>query len=240
MYAGTLAKLASPADEPFASSAPHGELPALVVEETQDGLNGRPVQSGIAAAAVTEKVPDVTVSDDGHGNLTATESTDVIEHDFVTEWVADPTGTGLVIAESVRGDGELAFPLDQFRVQGDGPVDRLGVMVDQLFRAWDDEGDLADVWMAGHDDFDGTSIDYHDNASRSEPPSIGVGFERHWGGVVFEGVVYHSGYVACYDADSPPAFVRFVADEILPHAFVKDDDGDKAEGTQSTLGGGGE
>jgi hypothetical protein len=55
------------------------------------------------------------------------------------------------------------------------------------------------------------------DAADDQPATIGLGFTRPWGGSVFEGVVYESGYLALYDCSRPTEFVQFVEDEILPY-----------------------
>lgn len=242
MYAGTLARLAEPADAPFeTATASDGGLPALAVEETQRTLNNRPVQEGTAATGVTTAVDEVSVNDSG-GDVSLVDDTRVVEHQASTEWVADPVGTGLVVPASVRGDTSLSFPLDLFAAQADRDVERLGVLVDQLYAAWDRDATVADVWMTTTEDADGTEIAYHDTVDRDTEPTLGVGFERQWNGDVYTGVVFRSGYVAVYDAEMPATFVRYAAEEVLPHAFVQQDPDDEEDGEgddQSTLPAGG-
>lgn len=232
MIGGTLARLAGSVDEPLEAATADGDLPALALDEMQSTLDGdRTVQAGTAAERVSEDAPSVTIDVAGD-EVHLTESSSPVVHDFATGWVADVTDTGLFVPESVRGDGPMAFPFDLIRRQTGTPVEVLGIEVLELFRSWQRAGVLADTWMVGEDDVDGTSITYHDDTDDAMDPTIGVGFEREWSGSYVEGVIYRSGYVALYDVDSAVGFVTFVESEVLPYAFVQDDDGSR----QSALG----
>lgn len=234
MIAGTLARLESSADEPLETWFRDRGLPGIHVERTQSSFDDRPVQAGTAATRVeaTEKRVDVGVS--GSGTAVALDVTDEPSMETIsTEWVADVTGSGLLAAASVNGDGKYPFPFDLFASVTDRDVERLRVDVSKLHAAWSAEDVLGDVWMVGSDDDQGASIDYHDRASPDEKPTIGMGFERPWSGTVERGVVYASGYVAVYSSNTASAFVRFVEEELLPYCETESEDSQ-----QVTLGGG--
>jgi len=229
MIAGTLAVLEDTADEPLESwFRGKSSLPALEVKKTQSSFDDRPIQSGVAADAVTRetKVPEVTVTIDGEPSGITEEPREQGER-ISTDWVADVTGTGLIAIESVDGDGMLDFPLDLFyNLAGSKPV-RQRVDIEALHIAWSDEDSLGDVWLNAADGGDGARIDYHQQADPEQKATIGLGFERPWNGTVMRGVVYESGYCAVYNCSRPTEFVRFVEEELLP--FCDDDDGDAAQ-----------
>ncbi|SEO73057.1 hypothetical protein SAMN05216388_1017131 [Halorientalis persicus] len=232
MIAGSLARFEEPADDALESQFTNGRYPALYVERTQESFDDRPIQSGKAADTVEtiqRKVEIGTVAESDKKTLHVERVED--RETLITEWVADPTGTGLIAAESTDGEGPLAFPFDQFYNQG-GPVERLEVDIPGLFLAWRDDDALGDVWMNGSDPGDGASINYHAKASADRQPTIGLGFERPWNGTVMRGVAFQSGYAAIYSTSSETEFIRFVGDELLPFAYVPDDED---EGEQATL-----
>ncbi|QLH81011.1 hypothetical protein [Halosimplex pelagicum] len=228
MIAGTLARLDEPADEPLDSTFGDGGFPALEVSTTQDSFDDRPVQAGTVAGHVREPTRDVFISEDQSGDKRIVTERDERRETIATDWVADVTGTGLVVAESVQGSSPFAFPLDLFAARTDRQPERLVVDVEALHMAWNDAGTLGNVWMRGADGGDGASIDYHQQASADEPATIGFGFSRPWNGTVMQGVVYESGYVAVYNEDRPTAFVRFLEEELLDYAAPEDDDGQQA------------
>lgn len=233
MIAGTLARLSNPIDEPLESWFSGNTLPGLHVEKTQDSFDDRPIQSGSVATRVDRDKTRVSVGEtaDGEPEALLTEKTEetVTLH---TEWVADVTGTGLIVPESSDGDGQLDFPFDVFWNVADRDIERLTVEVFELHRAWDAEDALGDVWMAGSNQADGTSINYRDSVDDDVEPTIGLGFVRPWEGYAFKGVIYESGYVAIYNTNSATQFIRFVDEEILP--YVRQAENDEEE--QATLG----
>lgn len=228
MIAGTVGLLDTPADAPLETAYTNGsELPALEVEDTQESLNGQPVQSGVAARYVTTwtQVPTVATdrNNDPVGIVTEREET---ANPHETEWVADVTNTGLVAAESLANkSSDFPFPFDLMMAQTDRGIDRIWVDIESLHAEWASDGGLNDVWMVGADAGDGAKIKYHDQASVDEPATIGIGFQRSWGGSFVRGVCYASGYVAIFSTESPTAYVRFVEDQLLPHAERVEDDG---------------
>lgn len=233
MYAGTLGRLQNAVDAELETTfAEGGTLPGLDVERTQHSFDNRPIQAGQAATRVETTTQDVSVGVNAEGEPLAidTERRETME-DIVTDWVADVTGTGLVAAASVTGDGEFAFPFDLFTAVTDERIDRLEVNVLELHEAWDEDDTAGDVWMTAGDDGEGANIAYHSAASRDDQPTIGIGFERPWNGTVERGVVFESGYVAVYSASSASSFIRFVEEELLPFCEVAGED----ESEQQTL-----
>jgi hypothetical protein len=236
MYAGTLLRI-DPVDEALTDEFNGQDRPALSVRSTQHDLaDERPVQTGMAAAYTDETRQDVSIWTKSNANIEGdaevvieTERVDTREQ-FPTEWVADVTGTGLIVPASVAGDGDLDFPLDLFySLTGEQP-ERLAVDVRALAEAWDDDDVLGDPWAATSDHADGTEVQYGQHATGI--PNNGLGFERPFGATALKGVVYRSGYVACYDASTATQFVRFLEEEVLPYTYVPEED------DQQTLTGG--
>jgi len=231
MYAGTLTLLRKPADEALESTFNNGRLPALEVSGTQQTFANRPIQHGTAADYITseQKVPEVATmanSDERRIVMEQREGSQPV----ATDWVADVTGTGLIAIESIAGEGMLDFPLGLFYNQtGQQPL-RQYVNVNQLFRTWDRDDVLGDVWMTSAEFGDGATIAYHDDADGTEPTN-GLGFKRPWNGSAVRGVVYESGYLALYDCGAPADFAHFVEDELLEYMT----DGDEEDGVQATL-----
>lgn len=221
MIAGTVGLLEQSADGPLETAYTNGrELPALDVEDTQESLNGHPVQSGVAARHVSRmaEVPSVAVDTDGEPIGIVTEREE-LANPHHTEWVADVARSGIVAAESLaNASSDFPFPYDLIMAQTDERIHRIEIDIEQVHLDWAADGGLSDVWMVGADAGDGAQIAYHDQASPDDRATIGIGFNRSWGGAFVRGVCYASGYVAIFSTESPTTFVRFVEDELLPHA----------------------
>lgn len=225
MIAGTLARLESPIDEPLTSTFTGDDIPALDVQETQESFDGRPVQSGVAARGkeYEQAVPTVLYESDGNPKGITTEK-EFLGKRIASEWVADPTGSGLIAAASLDGNDRFAFPLDMLSRRAGEKIQLLQIDVRSLFTAWDnDEDGLTDVSMKAAEDEDSVSIEYHEAAKGHTEPTIGFGFSRPWSNTVNSGVVWDSGYVAVYNTEAPSSFVRFVDEQILPFCEVLDD-----------------
>lgn len=242
MIAGTLRQLEQPTDDALESAFPsEGEFPAFDVRNTQTSFDDRPIQTGLAATSVMRRkqVPMlVGQTQDDRDTMLITEPEERSQT-LVTEWAADVTGTGLVAAESVDGDGKYDFPFGLLSNLTGGTFNLLAVDVEGLHIAWDDEDTLGDVWMTSADSGAGTSIDYHDNADKESRPTIGLGFECPWGNVVMRGVIYESGYIAVYNDRPATEFFRFIEEEILEFTEVIDDEvGQKqlGEATEESAG----
>jgi len=222
MIAGTLATCAEPVDEPL-SPWIRGEagLPAIEVTQTQDTHGAATPQAGTAAARVDESVTDVLARrDDSNGVLIDTDRTDAVT-DMATDWYADVTGSGVILAESISANEQLPFPFDLFTARVATSVERQQLDIEALYDDWDGADGLAELWMSGSDIGPGTQIAYH-GAADDHRPTIGLGFKRAWSGTTIKGVAYASGYVALYTARHPADGLQFVADEILPHAEAWD------------------
>lgn len=233
MIAGTLSRLEQPVDEPLEDYLHDSGFPALSVERTQQGLDGTPIQQGAAASVISTVHKEITAGETIEGDsvfvdVERTEGTTRI----VTEWVADVTESGVILAESLAGS-DPAFPLGLFWSRTESEPVRQGIAVDELHREWSSDDVLGDVWMTSREEEDdGANIAYHEAASPEETPTIGLGFRRPWDGTAIRGVVYDSGYVALYSTSTASKGVRFVAEELLPYAHPLDD----RDTAQATLG----
>lgn len=239
MIAGTLLQLATPCDDPLDSWYRNGDIPALDVERSQSALEGdHVVQSGVAGGTTEATEQRVTVGTDHTGGPLAIDvETDRVTTRVATDWVAEVQESGLIVPESVAGDGEVDFPIDLFYHAANAKPERLTVDVESLRSSWGARGELGDVWMSSRD-ANGTEIDYHGAAREADPATIGLGFERPWSGTVAEGVVFESGYLAVYSMSDAPEFIRFVTDEILPYCHPRDeDDGDEQATLDESTGG---
>jgi hypothetical protein len=238
MLAGTLARFDPALDSSFDGwfSTGGDRLPAVEVSHTQTRVNGgAPVQRGKVAGRVETQRQEIMVAAGADGTPEALFAEREQHRQMrLAEWVADPQETGLLAVSTTGGSGQAAFPFNIFghsEVAGDLPR-RLTVNIESMVETWRETGDrpVDDVWMATDDqvpddDGDGaeeteagsTTITYHDAADTTATPSIGVGFARTWNGAVIRGVVYASGYLALYNVEDAATFVGFVADDVLPH-----------------------
>lgn len=231
-HAGTIGLLDDPADDTLSDWIQHdNHPPALVVDRTQGRLDdGPPVQTGSVAANVETTDRDVFVGTDGDGPYIDVSRTTPVET-LVSDWLADVTKSGVVIAESVGADDEqFPFPFDVFSSLTGSRCRRQAVDVESLGRKWHADEVLSDVWMAGDRVGESVNIRYHSTQeSDAANVSIGLGFERSYEGSVARGIVYESGYVACWRNWSPSKFVRFVVDEILPFCEEFDYEAEQAD-----------
>lgn len=220
MHAGTLGLLSEPADDALESWARTPDHPpALDVRDTQQTLDDRPVQTGYAAAKVGVSSRGVTVD----GTEISTSSVDTVEVAH-SGWVAEVTGSGIVVAESVAADDETCpFPFDLFASRTGSRCLRYSIDVNRLASAWADDDVITGVWMVASEDEtgEGVTIDYGQNANLSDvdQASIGLGFVRGFQGSETKGVVFRGGYLSAYRDWVASKFVRFVEHEILPFAF---------------------
>lgn len=217
MIAGTLARLDSPVDDPIESYIRQGGYPAVTVTNTQTTVDEATPQTGNVAGRVEESVTNVyTGTDDGDPYID-TERDETVTP-IATEWAADVTGSGIILAESIAANEELPFPFDVFGGVTGSNVERKQIDIRRLFTDWED--DALDVWMAGNDEH-GSEMAYHGKAQDVEP-TIGIGFKKAWNGTTIKGVAWASGYVALYSARHAADGLQFVADEILPYTETWD------------------
>jgi len=228
MLAGTIARLDAPADDPLEDTTEHKNLPALAVNGSQSDLEDSGVIQQCTAANRIEQDQTEAVISDGM----------VIENrvpqpvDVVSDVVADVTGSGVVVAERVRGSGRYPFPFDLVAAQTGQEIQQYEVDVEAFAESFDAAA-IADTWLVGAGDEGGVSMDYNDNAEpeKAGDASVGLGFLLSWEGVMAEGVLYRSGYLAIYSDWIASVFLEFVNDAVMPYAYLPEDTG----GEQTTL-----
>lgn len=231
MIAGSIGLLEDTVDEPL-DSYHSGGFATLDVQETQQYLDDSQVQHGRACDLVESRDEDIFV-DNGTIYVERVASQERVW----TEWVADVTDAGFVAAERTSGSNP-PFPFGVFMARTGQRVEEAEIDTGAFLDAQRDADDLIDLWFVGQDSEgrDSVSMDYH-TAARLAPgdvPNIGVGFETAWGGTTARGIIYASGYVAIFtDGWGPIRFASFLRDEVLPHAYVPEENDAKSE--QTTL-----
>jgi len=236
VIAGTLAVLDEPTDEPLDGFIRDDGYPALAVTNTQTTVDDATPQTGTVAGRIEDSVTQVhTGTDQNDVPYVETEREDAIQR-IATDYYADVTGTGAVLAESIAANEQLPFPFDVIGAVAGTGIERRQIDVRTLFTDWDGDGGLSDVWMAGNDEF-GAAMAYHGQASDVEP-TMGIGFRRAWNGTTIKGVAWASGYVACYNARHAADGLQFVADEILPYTETWDADQHQDQTDFDDFGGG--
>lgn len=222
VHAGTLGLLEDAAEDSLESWARRPDNPpALDVRKTQETLDDRPVQQGRAAAYVEDTVQDVLIE-----GTAISRTSDTGRTLAYTGWVAEVTGSGIVVAESIGADDDRSpFPFDLFTARTNRRCRRYSFDIQQLASAWLEDDVLTDVWMIAFEDVDengsGVSLDYGENAFLEDvdQASIGLGFVRTFEGSETKGVVFEGGYHALYRGWPAEKFVRFVEAELVPFAF---------------------
>lgn len=229
MNAGTIGLLESAVDDRLDTWNHQGGFPAIEVRETQDRLGDTPIQAGVAATRVGDTEPEINVYEN-HIEITDQE----VRVPVWTRWIADVTNSGLVIAESLTESSDPPFPFDIITTRTSQFVQRVNIQTEKLAEEWADRDDLRDTWMVAEGDPDSTVMRYGKAATEhgAADATTGVGFVTSWGGTVLKGVAYRSGYIAIWADIEAPTFIEFVNDEIMPFAFVPEDD---EPGTQATL-----
>lgn len=243
MIAGSLGIVDDPLPSQHLESNAFGSGSVLDVQDTQEYLDDRTVQHGMAAGQVETRTEQIYV--DG----TTVDTKQAGSHEQVaTEWVADVSGAGFVTASSTAGS-DPEFPFGLFRAACGRPVEPARIAPGDFVAARQDaiaDSDDVGIWYAGRkterpdDDVpDDVEMAYGARARRqaAKNAEVGVGFTTPWQGTTVKGVLFASGYVAIYeDTWGPVQFARFVGDAILPHASVPDEE--SADGRQAQLAGG--
>lgn len=234
MIAGTLAVVET-GDGPLEPYIRDNGYPALTVHKTQTTVGDATPQSGAVAGRVESSATRVSTGQDSGEPHIDVERTDSVET-LATDWYADVTGSGIVLAESVAANEELPFPIDVIGGVLERSIERRQIDVQALHDRWDGDGGLSDVWMAGTDHH-GAAMAYHGQATIVDP-TMGLGFKRSWNGTTIKGVVWEGGYVALYNARHPADGLQFVADEILPFTESWDPDEHEDQTDFEEFGGG--
>lgn len=234
MIAGTLAVLREPVDEEIDHYSESGRR-AIEVEETQSTFEDTVVQRGMVAGRVPTNRETVTIN--GHSIDVETRETN---HTVASEWVADAAGAGWICAESTHSTGEEhlpPWPFSTFQRRLGTAVEPVEVDPGAFAEAQEEAGRETDVEFVGKTaGQESTSIEWGKGATQSRATSadVGVALTTFWDGNFVRAIVYASGFVAVWEPEdwTASAFARFVTEEVLPVAYVPDDDED---GEQSTL-----
>lgn len=228
MMAGSLGLLEDAVGDELESFGTGG-FATLDVRDTQAYLDAARVQKGAACALVESTTEEIHVS----GTAIETEEVGATERVF-TEWVADVTDAGFVLAERTAGSDPM-FPFSVFRGVLGTPVEP--AVLDPT--AFVSQHDDIDLWFSGskaetgEDKPNDVSMGYG-RESRQAGGNVGVGFKMGWNGTTVRGVLYQSGYVSVYNETwGSIQFARFVRDAVLPVASIPDAADDME---QDTLG----
>lgn len=233
MISGSLSILSEAADEPLENYHDSGQR-AIEVSSTQNSLDGaNKVQTGKVAGKVNTQRRVVSL--DGYRIQSETRKTSSLT---MSEWVAD-VESGWIVAESTHPTEEDFKPPWPFTTFS-------RVLSREVFPVFVDPGEFAKrqqdnsrdtaTEMVSRGSGDGNvSIDWGREAKTAEAPQadIGVALTTLWNGEFVRVVVYESGYLACWEPQdwAPSAFARFVDEEVLPVAYVPEDD----DSQQTTL-----
>jgi len=232
MHAASLFLTHGEARDPEIESKLDGELPAIDAEAAHY-LDGQELYFGDAADYVEEQIQKVHID---HGKIT-TSREDVINRKKV-EFYADVSTDPGFIGVSSASAGE--WLVKRIAAKTGVEVMETRVDVDAFAARIREEAEAPNAWnVSRQQDYGGgmeeTSIDYHRSADlgSAEGGTIGLGFEYFWDDARVEGIVYESGYVALYSDSIAEVFGAWIREEVLPHLYVPDVDGEETE--QDTL-----
>lgn len=240
--AGTIGLLSDPTDEPLENYHDSG-FRAIHVEETQSTFDGGVVQSGQIAGRVPDTKQTVTLS--GHRITTERRET---SQKVATDWVADVAGAGWVCAESTHptdAEHEPPWPFSAFETRTGREIEPVAVDPGAFARAQEDAGrDTVVEYVGRSEGDDSVSIEWGKGATQSRATSadVGVALTTFWDGAFVRVIVYASGFVAVWEPEdwSASAFARFVSEEVLPVAYIPEDDEDTDQQTLQTAADGGQ
>lgn len=237
MIAGSLAVCLGDVDDPLQPYHEPG-VEALDVEPAQTDIDGNAtVQTGTIAGKVPQSRRVVSITD---GDITD----EMRERDelVASDWVADVTGDGWIVTESTHptgGDFGPPWPFSTFERVTGTEITPVNVDPGAFATAQDDaDRDTVTEFVGRRTGKDDVSIDWGREATNADAreADIGVALTTLWRGEFVRICVYQSGYIAAWEPEewSPSAFARFVGEEIIPHAFVPEDDDEDEQ--QATLG----
>lgn len=226
MIAGTFARLSEPADDPLENYYDSGYR-ALNVEQTQTYLgDDLTIQSGMIAGRAPSRVEKVIT--DGHEIDVETKKT---TQKVATEWIADVDGKGWILAERTHSsDDENAppWPFNDLEVRTGREIYPLRLKPWEFIRNQRDAGRTIDVEFVGREHgSDDVSIEWGKGATKAsaEKADVGTALTVHWGDQFVRLVLYSSGYLAIWEPDMAPSLLgRFIDEEIVPIAYVGDDE----------------
>lgn len=174
--------------------------------------NGRLV-TGEAAGTVTTE-PEVPVV----GEEYITTEREVRREDVYTTFLAD-LETGWVSVDS--GDGEFLWRWleNELNVRIARPIIDVNAIAAEV-----EALDRADAWQVQAGDEDAITIAYHDDARLDATGEFGqLGFGAYWDGTYLRGTLAQSGYLALFDGGEDETAAWFIAEKILPHAELPDE-----------------
>lgn len=237
MIAGTLAQYTQSLDDPLEDYIrDNGGLPTVTITTTQSTTSDATPQTGTVAGRITDTHTDVYTGTDQDGDpyieTDRVESVDVI----ATDWYADVTDSGVVLAESIAANEELPFPFDVLAGITANQLERRQIDIEAVYDAWRDADASLDLWMAGNDER-GSQMAYHGHAQDVDP-TIGLGFKRAWNGTTIKGVAWAGGYIALYSARHAADGLAFVRDELLPYTESWDPEEHEEQTDFDEFGGG--
>ncbi|WP_254768273.1 hypothetical protein [Salinilacihabitans rarus] len=239
MIAGTLAFLVEPAAEPLANY--HDTHRALHVESAVSYLDDLTVQRGTVAGRVPKE--EEIVSMDGHEIEVERETR---TRTVASDWIGDVTGGGWLVAErthSPRQEDEhldVDWPFTAFVKRTGVEIEPVALSPAQFVRNQRDADRDYTIEMASREyNVDDVSIQWGQGALKKDAikSDVGVALTTLWRGEFVRLVLYGSGYFAVWEPAEWPIeeFARFVDEEIVPIAFVPEEDETEAE--QETLDG---
>ncbi|PCR89343.1 hypothetical protein [Natrinema ejinorense] len=240
MIDGTLAFLQETADEPLANY--HDTHRALHVESAVSYLDDElTVQRGQVAGRVPKE--EEIVGMDGHEIEVERETR---KRTVASDWIADVQDGGWVVSERThtppKNDEhlEVDWPFTEFVKRTGFGIDPVGFSPAEFVRQQRDAGRDYTIEMASREyNMDDVSIEWGKGALKKDgvKSNVGVALTTHWRDMFVRLVVYGSGYFAIWEPEGMTVeeFARFVDEEIVPVAYVLEDEESEEETDQDTL-----
>ncbi|GAB3669608.1 hypothetical protein [Halopiger thermotolerans] len=241
MIDGTLAFLRGPASDPLENY--HDTHRSLHVKSAVDYLDELTVQRGKIAGRVPKE--EEIVDRDGHEIEVSRETRTRM---VASDWIADVQDGGWVVAERTHTPREqdehldVDWPFTEFvKRTGVAGIDPVAFSPAEFVRNQRDAGRDFTIEMASREyNTDDVSIQWGEGAMKKDAvkSNVGVALTTHWNGEFVRLVLYQSGYFAIWEPEEMAVeeFARFVDEEIVPIAYVLEEDEDEEEETeQETL-----
>lgn len=234
MIAGQLAFLAEPADDPLENYHDDGRR-AVDVESAISYLDDElTVQHGMVAGRVPKQEERVTLA----GHEIETEQRDV-ERTVASEWVADVTGGGWILAERTHSsdrEDQPRWPFSDFQTRTGRRIEPVEFAPQEFVRRQRDQDRDYTIEMASREfNGDDVSIEWGSGALKKDAikSDVGVALTTLWDGHFVRLVVYGSGYLAIWEPEEMAieAVARFVHEEVAPIAHVPEDDEETEQDT---------
>ncbi|MFC6766048.1 hypothetical protein [Natrinema soli] len=240
MIDGKLAFLTETVDNPLENY--HDTHRSLHVESAVSYLNDElTVQRGQVAGRVPKE--EEIVNRDGHEIEVERETR---TRTVASDWIADVTGGGWIVAErthSARDQDDhlkVDWPFTEFVKRTGVEIDRVGLSPAEFVRNQRDADRDYTIEMASREfNGDDISIQWGQGAMQKDAikSDVGVALTTLWNGEFVRLVVYGSGYFSIWEPEEMAIeqFARFVDEEIVPVAYVLEDDQEEDEAEQQTL-----